>query len=574
MRLHNHEQPSPSENTPQATLQWLFQALNIAQTAIYEWDVPSGIITWSENTASVLGLDTMQGFTEAEEFESLIAPDARGQLNKKRFTKPARKPTEQDYDLYYALTLPDGRILNVHDTGKQVRSPEGELVKLVGMMMPRALKTKDVMNSALIQSAMEEEYHYPPQFMTALEKALKQHKKEEKETGALIILCIENMPMIVNGWGNDKAEKIVRDIKKAVKEMLYEEDRIFRIQRDQFALICPTTTLEALPERTDNFTTCLKRFGMTATVNPLHVVPTIGYGLFNEAEGKASRHAATNVIDRAYVALKANSMFLSNYQEEDLDSRASSIKQMEMANYIHTAIHHDKLQLAYQPIISAKTGAVVHYECLLRLRNENGELSSAGALIPVAERMGLIDIIDQMVLEMVVEDLLRSPTVSLAFNISNLTTTNRVWLEMFRKVLESTPQIASRMIVEITETAAQRDLKDAAYFVAALQGMGCKVALDDFGSGYTSFRQLKALSCDLIKIDGSFIRDIEKNPDNKFFVKTLLDFTQGFGLESVAEMVETGEAAKILMDLGVEFMQGYYFGKPCNDRVWLNDKKK
>ena len=110
-----------------------------------------------------------------------------------------------------------------------------------------------------------------------------------------------------------------------------------------------------------------------------------------------------------------------------------------------------------------------------------------------------------------------------------------------------------------------------AFFVASLQSMGCQVALDDFGSGYTSFRQLKALSVDMVKIDGIFIKDLVHSADNQFFVKTLLDFTHGFGLSTVAEFVENGEITKILLDMGVDYMQGYYFGKPENRRSWLNE---
>jgi EAL domain-containing protein (putative c-di-GMP-specific phosphodiesterase class I) len=101
--------------------------------------------------------------------------------------------------------------------------------------------------------------------------------------------------------------------------------------------------------------------------------------------------------------------------------------------------------------------------------------------------------------------------------------------------------------------------------------MGIRIALDDFGSGYTSFRQLKALSVDMVKIDGVFIKDLAQSADNQFFVKTLLDFAQGFGLETVAEFVENGEITKILMEMGVDMMQGYYFGKPINHRAWLNE---
>ena len=161
--------------------------------------------------------------------------------------------------------------------------------------------------------------------------------------------------------------------------------------------------------------------------------------------------------------------------------------------------------------------------------------------------------------------------VVLAFNVSNLTTENPMWLDAISQALKETPDIAPRLIVEITETAIHRDLRRTAYFVASLQSMGCQVALDDFGSGYTSFRQLKALSVDMVKIDGMFIKDLARNADNRFFVKILLDFAQGFGLSTVAEFVETGEVTKILMEMGIDYMQGYYFGKPANHRAWLNE---
>src|SRR5262249_8112660 len=162
-----------------------------------------------------------------------------------------------------------------------------------------------------------------------------------------------------------------------------------------------------------------------------------------------------------------------------------SRQQMGLANYLLKAFKEKRLRLAYQPVIESKTGKTSHYEALLRLVNQTGKISSAGALIPVAEKMGLIDIIDTMVMEMVIEELRRAPNVTLAFNVSNLTTENPAWLESVSQAIKETPEIAPRLIVEITETAVHRDLRRTAFFVASLQSMGCLVALDDFGSGYT-----------------------------------------------------------------------------------------
>ncbi|MGE0754287.1 MAG: EAL domain-containing protein, partial [Alphaproteobacteria bacterium] len=281
--------------------------------------------------------------------------------------------------------------------------------------------------------------------------------------------------------------------------------------------------------------------------------------------------SACDALDKAYAAVNSlQSIPCRTYEMTKAEADVSR-QQMGLANYLLKAYKEDRLRLAYQPVIESKTGKTAHYEALLRLISHTGKISSAGALIPVAEKMGLIDIIDTMVMEKVIQELRNSPNVTLALNVSNETTENSTWLEKAAALLKETPEIAPRLIVELTETAIHRDLRRTAYFVASLQSMGCQVALDDFGSGYTSFRQLKALSVDMVKIDGIFIKDIAHSADNQFFVKTLLDFAQGFGLKTVAEFVENGEITKILMELGVDYMQGYYFGKPENCRVWLND---
>jgi EAL domain-containing protein (putative c-di-GMP-specific phosphodiesterase class I) len=161
--------------------------------------------------------------------------------------------------------------------------------------------------------------------------------------------------------------------------------------------------------------------------------------------------------------------------------------------------------------------------------------------------------------------------VHIAVNVSNLTIQDSGWLTLLTELMMATPEVAKRLTVEITETAVHGDLKHAARFCAEVQALDCLIALDDFGSGYTSFRQLKTLSIDYVKIDGAFVRDLTDNADSRLFVKILLDFTKGFGLKSVAEFVESGEVAKMLMDLGVDYLQGYYFGKPSNTRPWVKE---
>jgi len=407
---------------------------------------------------------------------------------------------------------------------------------------------------------------YPAEFIDSLEKSI-QRVITEHTSGALILVSVSNLAMIINAYGHDTSEIVIHELMKRIEALLSPEDTVQRLQREQLGIILTNSYPEDTATIAQRIHNTIQNFGRdNFATAALYIIGAIGSVNF-----PLETTSAHDALDKAYVAV--NSLQSTPHRTFEMTRREADQcrQQMGLANYLFKAFKENRLRLAYQPIIKSKTGEVVHYEALLRLVGQTGKISSAGALIPVAEKMGLIDIIDTMVLEMVVAELRHSPNVTLAFNVSNLTTENPAWLEAISEAVKETPHIAPRLIVEITETAVHRDLRRTAFFVASLQSLGCQVALDDFGSGYTSFRQLKALSVDMVKIDGVFVKDLAQNADNRFFVKTLLDFAQGFGLQTVAEFVETGEITKILLEMGVDYMQGYYFGKPANHRAWLNE---
>lgn len=406
---------------------------------------------------------------------------------------------------------------------------------------------------------------YPSRFVALLEEAITE-TIDTDECGALLVLAIDNLSMIICGHGHEETEAALNKIDKDIKEIVGKSDNVCRIQRDQFGIILHKTDTSEIQYLAERIYSHIQNFSMYLQSSSLHVTSSIATVIYPEQAKNANE-----ALDKSYVTLREGNGTHIRQLKLDNDIAAISRQEMGLANYLTKAIRENRLQLAYQPIISSKTGAIAHYEALLRMRTDDGKITSAGALVPIAERMGLIDLIDDFTLRCVIEELRNDKNVRLAFNISNLTTHNFKWLEDFAFYINQTPEIAPRLIVEITETAAQLDLSHAAYFVAEVQALGCMVALDDFGSGYTSFRQLKTLSVDMVKIDGAFIKDIVDNADNRFFVKTLLEFTKGFGLESVAEFVESGEIAKMLMELGVEYQQGYYFGRPENHRSWLKE---
>ena len=181
---------------------------------------------------------------------------------------------------------------------------------------------------------------------------------------------------------------------------------------------------------------------------------------------------------------------------------------------------------------------------------------------PVAEQFGLTKLVDHRALELAVELLSSAPDIKLTLNVSAATATDPHWLQGLEAFSGKAAGLAERLTIEITETAAISDLHETAKFVAALKALGCRVALDDFGAGYTSFRNLRLLGVDMVKIDGSFIQNLGTQAEDELFVRTLIDLAKSFGITTVGEWVGDEKTARLLEKAGVSYMQGYFFGAP------------
>lgn len=404
-------------------------------------------------------------------------------------------------------------------------------------------------------------------FIPALQATI-DHHTENKHTGGLLVIEIVNYPIVMGIYGREFADNAIMNIIEHSRKMLSNADKIFQIDKTLFAVILPNQNEDEYEVVAEKIYRIIQAYGCTTSSSPLYVMASIGSSYFPLASNSAS-----DIFDKAYMALKhcegEYNQYYSTYSSAEKTHNLHK-NQIILAHCMQNALLHKKLRLAFQPIINSKTGSISHHECLLRIVHDDGRIISVGPFIPIVEKMGFIDLIDELVLEMVVQELIDCPTISLAFNISGIGIDNPKWIKNAKKLFRD-PDIAARAIVEITETALQKDMEQASYFISSLQDMGCQVAIDDFGAGHTSFRQLKALPVDIIKIDGSFIRDIVDNADNRLFVKTLLDITKGFGLKAVAEFVETGEIAKMLMELKVDYMQGNYFCPAVNYRSWVQE---
>ena len=404
-----------------------------------------------------------------------------------------------------------------------------------------------------------------PEFLVALQNTLAAGMSQKNTPSVYLEVYINNYANIISWYDYVQANKIIEEVVGQFAKILDEGDSLCRMHLDRIGFLLKGYTAKELEKAVKKIREVVEDFENKLFKKPMHIVASIGSVNLPKTNGTVDE-----ILHKAYIARVSADGTTSLYYArfEDMESGLKiSRDEAQIMHDVQHIIAEKRFEAAYQPIIHAKTGNAEYYECLLRITNPGAEPISAGGLIPIAEKMNFIKVIDRIMLQKVVEQLKANPELKLTFNISNATTDDAEWLKMCSKLFRST-DVSSRVMIEITETAAHRDLRETAYFVASLQGLGCQVALDDFGAGYTSFRQLKALSVDMVKIDGTYIKDIVSNRDNQVFIKTLIDFTSNYGLKTVAEFVESGDIAKMLIDMNVDYLQGYYFGKPQMDAPW------
>ncbi|MBU2676803.1 MAG: EAL domain-containing protein, partial [Gammaproteobacteria bacterium] len=267
------------------------------------------------------------------------------------------------------------------------------------------------------------------------------------------------------------------------------------------------------------------------------------------------------------------------YRDNDAAMRH---EEMKWVSRITRAVEEDRLELYYQPIVGIgrqKQPRRGHYELLLRMRDEDGELVHPDAFIPSAERYNLMSTLDRWVIhkalsELADRDSSSKARYSLAINLSGTSLSEDRFLDFVIAELQKYDLPHGAICFEITETAAISNLSRVVHFMQALKKLGCKFSLDDFGSGLSSFTYLKNLPVDYLKIDGQFIRHVVEDSVDESMVKAIREVGTAMGIETIAERVESKQVLEKLASLGVAFAQGYYVGRPTSVATfapWLED---
>jgi len=252
---------------------------------------------------------------------------------------------------------------------------------------------------------------------------------------------------------------------------------------------------------------------------------------------------------------------------------ADGLRRQQTIDMVRKALDERRAMLAYQPVVQARmTNRAAFYEAFIRILDEQGRVIPARDFMGTVETSELGRRIDCLALELGLIALSREPSIRLSVNMSARSIGYPAWLATLERGLRADASIAERLILEITESSAMVMPDLVTVFMADMQARGICFALDDFGSGYTAFRYLKDFYFDIIKIDGQFIRGVHADPDNQVLSQALVSIARQFDMFTVAESVESAEDARYLIDIGVDCLQGYYYGIPSTEAPWLTSK--
>ena len=538
-------------------------ALSASGDVVYDWSPNDGVIQWTGDPGAHLGFGEPSHFESDKGYHALIDDTAVESRLRLVLAPPA---DGGPFHLEYSLKT-GGAPVWVEERGVCIPGSNGQAERVVGLV--RNITERKLREAHLSWAASYDE-------MTGhlnrlrLRERLAQHLEDlptaERKPVVYCVVAIDDLAVINETYGFDTADEVIVAVGRRLAEAGGAKCAVGRTAGNKFGIILENCTAAAMADRAATLRAATRTRVIPTRGGAVSVSVSIGaVALPKDAVNSQEAMArAEEALDRAKAHGRDNfNAYSHSPQRESLRKRTIGI-----GDQIVTALSENRIVLAYQPIVDAKTGEAVMHECLVRISKPEGQVIAAGDFIPVAEQLGLIRRLDRRVLELTVEALHKHRGAALSLNVSGMTASDRPTLEAFVTYLESHAEVAPRLIVELTETAALIDIEESMRFVSRVRALGAKVAIDDFGAGYTSFRNLQSLNVDMVKVDGSFVKGLADSRDNQIFVRTLVDLAKNFNLSTVAEWVAEEREAELLKTYGVDYLQGFFYGRPEVTEPW------
>jgi diguanylate cyclase (GGDEF)-like protein len=535
----------------------------------YDWRIDTDTLSWGANAAEVLQVRDVSGMATGRGYASLLDPkntstryDAVMDVGGRDYGAGVPYQTE-----YCLLTGPDGTTpLWVEDNGRWFAGPDGRPARAHGVV--RAVTERhqneqqltylsrfDRLTGEMNRNALTET------LTTTLEEALK-----FRGSCGFMMIAVDNLARINESYGFGVADEVIAAVGRRLRSRMRAGDMLGRFSSNKFGVVLKNCTPDDLTMAADRFLAAVREDVVQTANGPVAATITIG-GV------AAPRHARTvaEILAHAQESLdtakaKRRGTFIAYRPNVELEAlRQENVRSTDK---IITALNERRILLAFEPVVTTSGRRAAFHECLMRIRQTDGSIVAATAVVPVAEQLGLVRLIDHRVMELVVGELLATPDIRVSVNVSPDSIGDPEWWSAFSARLRSRPGVAQRMILEITETAAIHNVDETAGFVTRAKDLGCRIAIDDFGAGYTSFRNLRRLGVDMIKIDGAFVQNLTRSDDDRAFVQTMIGLGRSLGLETVAEWVQDEQTAAMLAGWGCDYLQGDLIGRAAIERPW------
>lgn len=547
-----------------------------------------GLITFVNPAAQhILGyasLDDLIGFHPDFLFHKYDVLNSYASTIDKHYLDQAIKEGMELHGVETIFTCTDGTPLQVELTVFPLR--------IDGRQEGAVVAFRDVSERKLLEDELKWQANHDPLTKLLNRKYMEdclenevQRLKRSYEVSALLYLDLDRFKYINDTIGHNAGDQLLIEVGQQLQNRLRQSDLLGRLGGDEFGILLRNVDYENVHQVAENFRSTLADYEFIRDGRSYMVHASIGVALI-DSHSSSPGEVLANADIACHIA-KGKGRNSSHVYSQHHDNKLAMDLELGWSARLHQALEKDNFQLYFQPILSlhdldldnlptkgnlceqimAKDSKLCHtYEVLLRLHNAHGEPISPHAFLPTAERFNMMREIDQWVINAAMKRMAElgpeNEHISFTINLSGQSLDPDILVPLFKKGIQRYRLDPRRFLFEITESCAINDTHAACSLISGLSELGCRFALDDFGSGYCSFSHLKRLPVDYIKIDGMFVKDILTDPMDMAIVRSITNIAHTLGKQTVAEFVESPEVLKILKECGVDFVQGFYIAKP------------
>nr|WP_321455596.1 GGDEF and EAL domain-containing protein [uncultured Cohaesibacter sp.] len=540
---------------------------------VYDWQAASDRLRWSNNAFDVLQTDILSVFPNGKSYTDLITPDTLTARYRAIFGSGKSDDGEGvPFECIYCLAplgFENELRLWVEESGRWFADGTGRADRVHGIIRVvneeqhreqrlRFLSQFDALTGLFNRSV----------FLDQLQQTLEQCKQKGKDA-CFLIAHIDNFRVVNEAYGFDVADQVICEVARRIARRLRDGDLVGRISGTKFGLLINNCSEKEMAAAAERFLDAAREELIITDAGSVHVTLTMGGVYLGEGveDLRQAEICALDALDRA--KSHSRGTFRSFHAKPfALEERQQKIR---MSDEVITALNERRIDLAFQPVVDARSGEVAFHEVLVRVDDRDGKPIPADSFVQYAEQLGLGAMLDHRVLEMTLDLLFSHEEARLSMNVSPDIGCDKEWMCYLKARLVSNPDVAKRLMIEIAERSTLDNPEAAADFVKSLKELGIRVAIDDFGAGYTSFQHLQKLDADMVKITGSLMHDIAENSQNRAIVRMFAELASELGFEVVAKWVVSAEVADLLAPLKIAYLQGFHFGEPVRTIPWKQD---